>query len=43
MMRKMFRFNYHIRYNVIYQLTINIKKRYKRLNRRIVQLRKEYI
>ena len=33
----MFRFNRRIRRNVIYQFTINIKKRRKKLNRRIVQ------
>ena len=37
MMREMRRFNHRIRYNVIYQFIINIKKRRKMLNRRIVQ------
>ena len=36
MMREMRRFNRYIRRNVIYQSTINIKKRRKILNRRIV-------
>ena len=36
MMKKMRRFNYRIRYNVIYQSTIDIKRRRKILNRRIV-------
>ena len=31
------RFNHRIRRNVIYQLTINIKRRRKMLNRRIMQ------
>ena len=36
-MKEIFRFNYRIRRNVIYQFIINIKKRRKKLNRRIVQ------
>ena len=36
-MREMRRFNYRIYRNVIYQLTINMKKRRKMLNRYIVQ------
>ena len=37
MMKKMRRFNRRIRRNVIYQFMINIKRRRKMLNRRIVQ------
>ena len=37
MMKKIRRFNRRIRRNVTYQFTINIKKRRKMLNRRIVQ------
>ena len=37
MMREMRRFNYHIRRNIIYQSTINIKERRKMLNQYIVQ------
>ena len=33
----MLRFNYRIYYNIIYQSSINIKKRRKMLNRYIVQ------
>ena len=36
MMKKMLRFNHRIRHDVIYQPLINIKKRRKILNRRIV-------
>ena len=31
-MKKMRRFRYHINYNVIYQSSINMKKRRKKLN-----------
>ena len=31
------RFRYHINYNVIYQPLINMRKRRKKLNRRIIQ------
>ena len=35
-MREVFRFRYYIRRDVIYQSLINIKRRYKKLNKRIV-------
>ena len=35
-MREMRRFRHHINYNVIYQSLINIKRRRKKLNRRII-------
>ena len=36
MMKKMRRFNRRIHHNIIYQFMINIKRRRKMLNRRIV-------
>ena len=36
MIRKMFRFRRRIRRDVIYQFSINIKERRKKLNKRIV-------
>ena len=30
------RFRYHINYNIIYQSSINIKRRRKKLNKRII-------
>ena len=36
-MKKIRRFRYHINYNVIYQSLINMRKRRKKLNKRIMQ------
>ena len=36
MIRKMCRFRYRINYNIIYQLLIDMRKRRKKLNRRII-------